>query len=593
MALQTHACWGRPLSVYVESFGGEEIQTRVDLTEDTRHLAEAAIERIAHVTPNRTDHGVTLLELQTILVYTRSQLVTSYISFSSPSLTEGCIYLMAQISVAGKTSPFSYEYGYLCFRIMTISIGIGLLQNSIGAEYTLANMVLDPNTPLIHTLSRHVAQLTEGAISHGGGQGRETYNCGIGWSRCSDHPKQQPEVVSRAAIGSLLETLWEDRESFLKAMGSTISPELSGVIYVLWRYVIYERAYLVATPDQGKVFMLLSSLNYENSKIWNSSPKHNQLGDSKQIIRAFATQIMRPKSPLPLGHFPNALNFIHRHSLPGCEEEAPLLIGAIISQIWDQFLAYDGTKERGKLVDVISNVFNWFRYVIFAAGGHSKKLRSPISGMLEPFATSRSNQPLMLRIIDTVIQSELLSLIGRIMLSLVPTVDPRPTRDVVRNGTFFKSSEDLFKNLSQIVPTHALVKLSEPYMHEWWRFYQHLGFLEELAVGSARALFYDFCIRIWTRLRESLGHLSLTATVGLCTSAKSVPKSGIAVPGAKRGEYDGSENLFYEEADFALWFIGIGFMAAAKGPAGIVLTSRTTLLFGPNLRFVANRRFFI
>ncbi|CAE6450807.1 unnamed protein product [Rhizoctonia solani] len=486
MALQTHACWGRPLGVYVESFGEEEIWTRVDLAGDTRRLAEAAIERIARVTPNQTDHGVTLSELRTILVYTRSQLVTSYMSFSSPSLTEGCIYLMAQISVAGKTSPFTYEYGYLCFRIMTISIGIGLLQNSIGAEYAIANMVLDPNTPPIHTLSRHVAQITEGAISHGGGQGKETYNCGIGWSRCSDHPKRQPEVVSRAAVGSLLEILWEDRESFLKAMGSTVSPELSGVIYVLWRYVIYERylqespkskrsiihfieifwrAYLVATPDQGKVFMLLSSLNYENSKIWNSSPKHNQLEDSKQIIRAFTTQIMRPKSPLPLGHFPNALNFIHRHSLPGCEEEAPLLISAVISQMWDHFLAYDGTNERGKLVDIISNVFNWF------------------SGMLEPFTTSRSNQPLMLRIIDTVIENELFSLIGRIMLSLVPIVDPRPTRDVVRNGTFFKASEDLFKNLSRIVPTHALIKLSEPYMHEWWRFYQHLRFLEELAAS--------------------------------------------------------------------------------------------------------------
>ncbi|KAG8737490.1 hypothetical protein FRC11_002010 [Ceratobasidium sp. 423] len=59
------------------------------------------------------------------------------------------------------------------------------------------------------------------------------------------------------------------------------------------------------------------------------------------------------------------------------------------------------------------------------------------------------------------------------MSSLIPATDPRAIddSDVLRNEIFSKSSGDLFKNLSQIVPTHALVEHSEPYINEWWRFF--------------------------------------------------------------------------------------------------------------------------
>ncbi|EUC55966.1 hypothetical protein RSOL_148810 [Rhizoctonia solani AG-3 Rhs1AP] len=74
------------------------------------------------------DNQITLLMLHSIL-----QLMPfkcSLTKLGSPLVIRGCIKLMRSIKRLGRPSPFSYEYGYLCFRILNIAFDFCALQLS-------------------------------------------------------------------------------------------------------------------------------------------------------------------------------------------------------------------------------------------------------------------------------------------------------------------------------------------------------------------------------------------------------------------------------------------------------------------------------
>ncbi|KAG8688745.1 hypothetical protein FRC11_004849, partial [Ceratobasidium sp. 423] len=364
MPPQTHPRWGRPISLYTESYGLDEANIRLNWIGDIELPARAAIERIGRVRPNQISHGVTLSDLKSILTFSRA--AVSYPCYASRPLIRGCIYLMNTIKLSGKISvgipkalaltqvaqsiqPFNYEYGYLCFRIMTIALGTCLLNNSVGVEFATADMIHNSTSPLMPLLDFHVAQIMESAIRHTEGEGRDMYNCILGWSRCEDHPDKDV-IVSVADVGTLFRLLWEDRALFLKAMTDTISPGLSAVIYLIWRYVIYGRylqgtdfnfekslnrfvgifwrAFFTTSTNQVQCFHMIAAWTYGEYKWWDNIPERVQLEDTKQIIETFAIHMLQPNSPMPPTDIPYALSFIHQHSLeaPGCEEKLPFLI---------------------------------------------------------------------------------------------------------------------------------------------------------------------------------------------------------------------------------------------------------------------------
>ncbi|KAG8685821.1 hypothetical protein FRC11_010031 [Ceratobasidium sp. 423] len=425
---QSH--WGRTIDQYTRAYGSTDARKRINSADNLQGPALAAIEWISRVTPNKTNHGATLSDLRSILEFSRSPV--AYSSFASPSLVSGCIHLMSTIKVAGKTSPFSYEYGYLCFRTMTVALSTCLLKNATPPKLDIFTRYLREETmtdlSLMETLSSYVAATVESAVDHASARKTETFNCILGWSRCTAHPRRE-EIVSMADAGTLLAILWDDREMFLKAMANTVSPGLSPVIYLLWRSVVYERylqatsvpqsemlmipfvevfwrSYLTISSEQRRPFQLLSAVNYRYSQIWDDSPKHNRLDDSIQIMHAFTNQIWQRDSIFSSPDINDALNFIYHHSVPGYEVEIPRLLRATIHQLWKNFLLAS-RQEPEEQVAVMNNICSTFMR---------------IGEMLKPISQNPEKPRAAKQILEMVAESGLLDLVGRMLLSMEPSV---------------------------------------------------------------------------------------------------------------------------------------------------------------------------
>jgi hypothetical protein len=77
----------------------------------------------------------------------------------------------------------------------------------------------------------------------------------LGWSISQGRP-QQTLLLSHSDVLALMGLMWHDRKRFLQALAMcspSDSPALSGLVYVFWRYVEYER-------QAAAIFLLLPRL---------------------------------------------------------------------------------------------------------------------------------------------------------------------------------------------------------------------------------------------------------------------------------------------------------------------------------------------
>lgn len=118
---------------------------------------------------------------------------------------------------------------------MTVALGVCLLERSGNFDMTIENMKSDPETELLLVLSGHVARVIQDVIQ---APGNRHCNQILGWGSPKHYP---PQLISREDTKTLLILLWEDRTLFLEAFMSTYSPGLSGVMFLLWRYLHLER----------------------------------------------------------------------------------------------------------------------------------------------------------------------------------------------------------------------------------------------------------------------------------------------------------------------------------------------------------------
>ncbi|KAG8709495.1 hypothetical protein FRC11_005497 [Ceratobasidium sp. 423] len=373
--------------------------------------------------------------------------------------------------------------------------------------------------PLIQTLARLVDEIVEDAVQHAIGPHKETYNCILGWTHCPDHPKRE-RIVSKADAATLFAVLWDDRVLFLKVMATTVSPVLSSVIYLLWRYVIYERhlevqrspesgppmsgnvfvqifwrAYLTITPDQKRTFNLISSCTEYG--LGFHSPNRDATGyntpeDTKQIIRAFTNQTQRGSALTGRNVF-QALSFIFLHLLPAgpsCDEEMPDLIAATMRQLWDFLIA--GRRDLGEqraTLDDMRKTFDMFGEILKLEGERS------------------SNPESVKKIVQVLSENELLDLVGGIFLSMNPTMDQSLfPHDVSRNVNFFKVTYEVFQGISKAFPRKVLVECFAPHALLWWKFYYQLQFLKHVDMGPGHSpYFYQLCSKHWTTIGGLLG----------------------------------------------------------------------------------------
>ncbi|CAE6533233.1 unnamed protein product [Rhizoctonia solani] len=252
----------------------------------------------------------------------------------------------------------------------------------------------------------------------------------------------------------------DDDKQFMKSVLWTYSPGLSGVVYLLWRYVYYEqflkdhphpdrfmipftdvffRCILCSTPDQAFALSIFRILNFHASKLWKNAPIkiRSELADSRLMMQAYINQLklgIQPidddETPLPMADIPDMLYFLYRHFLPGCQEMIPELLGITIQRCWVAFL--NPFKITAFLVE-FRGMLGWFRAFI---------------GCFDQ--PHPDNENLKLKAVTHTMDSDLMGLIGRVMVFINPT--PKAPEDLDNNEKLLKECENIFIEISYLPP---------------------------------------------------------------------------------------------------------------------------------------------
>ncbi|CUA74325.1 hypothetical protein RSOLAG22IIIB_11152 [Rhizoctonia solani] len=278
--------------------------------------------------------------------------------FESPSLISGCIKLMASVQVAGKPSPFNYEYGYLCFKIITLAVGVCLLARRYELAGTISEMIADQDSILLDIFSRRVSQVVAEETEEAYGRD-PACDWILGWIKAPNRP-QQPPLASRTDIMTLLVILEGDRKAFLKSVSSTVTPGLSGVMFMIWRHVhakciskthsrpesiavpfseVLWRCMLAATKDEVTPFMYMFNDMESISDLWDKHSKRYDEGDSINVLNTYIMRLdptnLQRYSRLTSVEMTAILRFIKWTVEPGCEALIPRVFSMSLDRAWE------------------------------------------------------------------------------------------------------------------------------------------------------------------------------------------------------------------------------------------------------------------
>ncbi|CAE6498912.1 unnamed protein product [Rhizoctonia solani] len=510
-----HPRWGQPLAQY--TFSHSEDASRGQLyRREFEPIALEAIQQVCRLagdgsTVSKQDiEQVPLTTLNTILVLSQSPLYLRH--FESPSLISGCIKLMASVQVAGKPSPFSYEYGYLCFKIITLAVGVCILARRYELAETITEMIADQETVLLDILSRSVSQVVAEETEEAYGND-PACDWILGWVKAPDRP-QQPPLASRADIMNLLIILEGDRKAFLKAISSTVTPGLSGVMFMLWRHVhakciskthsrpeslvvpfseLLWRCMLASTKDEVTALMYMFNDMEAVSELWDKHSKRYDEEDSINILNIYIMRLapmnLRRYSRLASVEMTAILRFIKWTVEPGCEVLFPRVFSMTLDRAWE---AVEGKEvDDGILVDAVGRTLVYL-------GDFLQLLEHmlPISG---PDAKD---------VMMVLIEKGSLDLIGQTMLLMMPTrVPPGQSTETGRNTVFLGFVEMLYEKLEKLLPIYALAGEFRVYIPEWLKLHRHFISLRYRTENETRTKWDHFrmCGASWRHMAKTLG----------------------------------------------------------------------------------------
>ncbi|KAF8716662.1 Lactonase, 7-bladed beta-propeller, partial [Rhizoctonia solani] len=309
-----HPRWGRPLDDYVGSYDLAAAKKRIDITSTLKAEAEESISKV--------------------------------------------------VRLAGSSQypdPEGAKYGYLCFKIIVLSIGTNILLRTENLDMTIANMESDTNTELMLILSGHVLRAIKSEIEIG--NAGQPCSWVLGWFSI---------FVESLPSENLAVPFCE----------------------ILWRY------FLVATTDQ------LESLVYINNDIqlsskadqWTDSSKHVTLDDLRIVLQAYTGRMSLVDSPTYLSLEINAilvlLNFVTQIMQPGVEFLLPPLIGNTLDRIWE--IINNKKEDDQETIIGIGRVFGLIgRYAVLdlvetLTGRDLPDMVARAMIVLEPYSTKAS-----------------------------------------------------------------------------------------------------------------------------------------------------------------------------------------------------------
>ncbi|EUC57216.1 hypothetical protein RSOL_213120 [Rhizoctonia solani AG-3 Rhs1AP] len=513
---QPHPLWGRQLDHYTHAYQLSAVRRKIHGTMP-RLLASSAAKQIGSYSDQLNTRGsakaaeqITIQTLETIL--TMAEDLDTYKNFLSPRLMDGCITLMQTIKVHGRISPFSYEYGYLCLRILLFSLGTYMLLKSDDLELAIQNMIKSPEieTPLI--FSSHVARVVQ-VQSQRDAQGLDCDSI-LGWG-LDNRPLISPEHAK-----ALVEILWDDRANLLKALMSTYTPALSGLLFLLWRYIyldatlasppaldmdlvkriteIHFRCMLVATSDQGGPLLgigdelceLIGITPGEGIKMFPKSE------DSQTIFEAYIkrldptdTRIYAPPNILLVTIL---LELLVSNMGPGLEPLLPSVFAVTTRRFWT---ALTGKEEvQTMLLGSTGMMLEHFKSLLQANSRTNVLSQSVQKDILESFANN-----------------DLIDLAAAALFRLDADADESsPAIDL--NYNFLKSLQTTFDKIGASHTPALLEECFRGYATDWLKVQHQInirGMCMELhnsrnEAGQRRKRHYERCNGVWDSIARML-----------------------------------------------------------------------------------------
>ncbi|CAE6449845.1 unnamed protein product [Rhizoctonia solani] len=516
---RAHPVWGRPIDDYVASYDLAAAQKRKAVTRKGEAEAVDAIRsvsRLARQTRATPSENVTIQTLETILQLTLSP--RTFHHFAHPPLVSGCIALLSEVKPEGRPSPFSYEFGYLGFKILTLAVGACILQRSNNLDGMTSRMAFELDTGPLLIFSDSVAQAVNARIQLGmvGGP------CDWVLDWVEGMGSQRGAIVPQSDVHTLLILLWEDRELFLKAFAGTYTPGPSGILFLLWRHLHFERVFdsqppsklaapfceilwrymLVFTRDQGDTLILLQKHLQACSAtdVWDLSPKTVTLSDLKNLIQLYSDRLPMSHSEispsLNIGVIPILLKFVSHLAgeRPGAEESYPLLVERTLERVCDTLTL---ETERDDFE---------------ARLGHAQALFSFLALLFEhmennqTYNHSQAGQRAVLGVLKALKRLGILDLIIRMFLMLKSTSDARMDYRV-SSAFMLQVASTIIRKIAAIAPKYIIDSTFKYYIPDWIKFHEHLLYLVNGAPTTSDPLtaHLESCCRVWRELAETLG----------------------------------------------------------------------------------------
>ncbi|CAE6475043.1 unnamed protein product [Rhizoctonia solani] len=390
MAALRHPRWGLKQYISLRDYHMGTADQIIELTPSIWAQAQRAINAVIKVAEAHTQvdidkmaSSVTLEMLYQILNLMHS-MEGIYRLAKYPLIITGCIKLLSTI----QPTPFSYEFGYLCFNILEITLGICFIERSQG----LFNMKMTSDMGLLSTapvgeLSEHIDSAVEEEIDYMLEEHKPEYtDWTLGWADFPGQATKTP-LVSLSDARSLLFHLWEDRLSFFALVGCTFCPGITVVVHLLWRYVRHEcivnkrsfskllirpfaellwRFILGAVESQQKTlcFYILESID-EIPGVWTVGYTPINPADSLMILTKYC-KILESSNPdfpqhISISAMPALLDFVTPMVTPGAgvndAKMFPDFFRASLRRLWEAAVREEGMQKREHFINCAYAVF--------------------------------------------------------------------------------------------------------------------------------------------------------------------------------------------------------------------------------------------
>ncbi|KAL5637383.1 hypothetical protein ACGC1H_003974 [Rhizoctonia solani] len=493
-----HPCWGRPLARYYTtvydlgpSFSEQKRSLDVSAVVALRTKARNSIQKICDLGER---HGTLPPGYPKLITLNMLEAVSKLILFpkalsgcARPELVSGCIKLMKTVQESGKISPFSYEYGYLCFRIATITMGLCLLERSNLLDLAISNMIAEPLTDPVMLLSKHVEKAVQIQVHE------ENQNL-----RYDSHREHHTRLLlGIAELPALLEVLYDDRKAFSIALMHTNTLGLSGVMLLLGRclanetcgtYTIVEiycevlwRYSNFSAWDKAGTQLLTDRYREKAKSTWK--PTFVDLEDCVTILRAsniaLALDDHRIPGPFDISAIPVLVGFATPFIEPGSEAFLPLFLDTTISCMWN---AIDGGLQTlDRLVDAVRDTFY-----------HISKILTCVARLFS------FTNPIHKQIIEVIFRNDLFELTATLIIMITQRSS---------NSYFFGDIQNLFGKLAKLVSREALQDTFGDYFPGWLKYANYFfSCLSALELSKEHHDFYTEAVRRWNAIGVGLGY---------------------------------------------------------------------------------------